>query len=175
MEYIKIVDKNGNDTGEILEKEIAHDRNLLHNEISIYVINAKKEILLQKRSLNKRFNPGKWGACSGHVEATETLKEAALRELNEELGLKVDEKKLISFFQREIVIKEKNSHITYFYCIYSNLSEQYYKIQPEELSEVKYFSIDTVIKHIKENSNKFTFDDNRIKLLEEVRKIDFAI
>lgn len=169
MELIKIVDKNGYDTGEILEKEIAHNRNLLHNEISVYVINDNKEILLQKCSLNKRFNPGKWGACSGHVEASESLKDAAIRELKEELGFDVNPSDLKPFFQREFVLKEINSHVTYFYYIFSKVSAEDCIIQKEELSEVKYFPVDYVIKCIKENDNQFTFDKSRVALLEELR------
>ena len=50
MELIDIVDKNGDFTGEVIEKEVAHDRNLLHNEIACFIINSNNEILLQKRS-----------------------------------------------------------------------------------------------------------------------------
>lgn len=41
MELIQIVDENGEFTGEIIDKEIAHDKNLLHNEISVFIINDK--------------------------------------------------------------------------------------------------------------------------------------
>ena len=89
MELIEIVDENGNFTGQVMDKEEAHDKNLLHNELGIFIINDKKEILLEKRSANKRFNPNKWGLCAGHVDAYETLEEAALREIKEEVGLDV--------------------------------------------------------------------------------------
>ena len=47
MELIEIVDENGNYTGQVMDKEEAHDKNLLHNEVGIFIINDKKEILLQ--------------------------------------------------------------------------------------------------------------------------------
>ena len=67
MELIKIVDKFGNFTGKIIDKEEAHDKNLLHNEVGIFIINNNKQVLLQKRSATKRFSPNKWGLCAGHV------------------------------------------------------------------------------------------------------------
>ena len=49
MELIEIVDENGNFTGEVVDKEYAHDHNLLHNEVAIFIINSKGETLLQKK------------------------------------------------------------------------------------------------------------------------------
>lgn len=36
MELIEIVDKNGNFTGQVIDKEEAHDKNLLHNEVAVF-------------------------------------------------------------------------------------------------------------------------------------------
>lgn len=46
MELLRIVDKNGNFTGEIFDREYIHDNNLLHNEVSVFILNSNKEILL---------------------------------------------------------------------------------------------------------------------------------
>ena len=56
MELLDIVDEQGNYTGETMEREKVHDLNLLHWEIGVFIINNNKEVLLQKRSPNKRFN-----------------------------------------------------------------------------------------------------------------------
>ena len=53
MELLRVVDNNGNDTNEILEREELHNRGKLHNEVTIYIINNKKEVLLQRRSKNR--------------------------------------------------------------------------------------------------------------------------
>ena len=55
MELIEIVDENGYFTGQIMDKEEVHDKNLLHNEVGIFIINDDGKVLLQKRSANKRF------------------------------------------------------------------------------------------------------------------------
>jgi len=46
-------------------------------------------ILLQRRALHLRTFPGLWTPPGGHVEDGETLLEAGLRELNEEVGIAV--------------------------------------------------------------------------------------
>ena len=169
MELIEIVDENGNYTGQVMDKEEAHDKNLLHNEVGIFIINDKKEILLQKRSANKRFNPNKWGLCAGHVDAYETIEEAALREIKEEVGLDVSIEELIPYGEKEVTIKDSNSHITYFYYVKCNKKEDEFIIQEEELSKVKWFNIDEIIMMIKEG--KTSFKENKIKSFESLRNL----
>ena len=169
MELIEIVDENGNYTGQVMDKEEAHDKNLLHNEVGIFIINDKKEILLEKRSANKRFNTNKWGLCAGHVDAYETLEEAALREIKEEVGLDVSIEELIPYGEKEVTIKDSNSHITYFYYVKCNKKEDEFIIQEEELSKVKWFNIDEIIMMIKER--KTSFKENKIKSFESLRNL----
>lgn len=171
MELIQIVDENGNFTGQIIDKEEAHDKNLLHNEVAAFIINDKKQVLLQKRSANKRFNPNKWALCAGHVDAYESLEDAILREIKEEVGLNISKDDLHQFGEREFTIRDSNSHITYFYYIKSNSNEKDFIIQKEELSEVKWFDIDDVIDMIKKNDSSIVFDEKRLKLFEQLRNI----
>lgn len=89
MELIDIVDENGNFTGEVMDKEEAHDKNLLHNGIVIFIVNDKQQVLLEKRSHKRKYNPDKWELIGGHVIAGETLEFAALREIKEEIGIDV--------------------------------------------------------------------------------------
>ena len=51
------------------------------------IINRKNEILLTKRSMNKKIAPGLWECSAGSVISGETSKEAILREVKEEVGL----------------------------------------------------------------------------------------
>jgi 8-oxo-dGTP diphosphatase len=46
-----------------------------------------REILLARRSPQRRYYPGVWDIIGGHVEADETAQAALVRELNEELGI----------------------------------------------------------------------------------------
>lgn len=171
MELIEIVDKDGNFTGQVIDKEEAHDKNLLHNEVAVFIINSKKQVLLQKRSANKRFNPNKWGLCAGHVDAGESLESAALREVKEEVGIDITTNDLKPFAEREFTIRDSNSHITYFYYAKSNLNEKDFIIQKEELSEVKWFDIDNVIDMIKFKDHSTVFREERLSLFEQLKDI----
>ena len=73
MELLRVVDKLGNDTNEIIEREELHNRGKLHNEVTIYIINDKGEVLLQRRSKNRRFCPNKLGVIAGHQSYREDI------------------------------------------------------------------------------------------------------
>lgn len=170
MELLDIVDEYGNKTGEVVEREKAHDLNLFHWEISVFPINDKKEILLQKRAATKRMNPNMWGSCAGHVDSGEGLEETALRELEEEIGLKISIDDLHVLEERQVAKQKINSHLTRVYYIYYNGND--FKIQTEELSEVKWFNIDDVINMIKNNDETITFKTDRLYLFEKLKEID---
>ncbi len=171
MELIEIVDENGNFTGEVIDKEEAHKRNLLHNEVAAFIINDKKQVLLQKRSANKRFDPNKWGLCAGHVDACEKLDDAMIREIKEEIGLDVSKKDLHPYKERTISIRDKNSHIMYYYYVKTNKKEDEFIIQEDELSEVKWFDIDKVLEMI-DNKDNIVFSEKRKVLFEGLRDIE---
>ena len=169
MELLDIVDEQGNFTGQVMEREKAHDLNLLHWEIAVFFVNDNKELLLQKRSPNKRFSPNKWGLCAGHVDSGETPEKTALREIKEELGIKLSPGDLRILEEREVLKLESNSRLTRMYYVIYNGND--FTIQTEELSEVKWFNIDEVIDRIKNNDESITLKSNRLYLLERLKTI----
>lgn len=69
-------------------REVVHVNNLLHRAVHILVRNPDGEFFLQKRSMWKDRNPGRWdSAAAGHVDSGETYEQAARREFREELGV----------------------------------------------------------------------------------------
>jgi len=74
-------------------REEAHAKKLLHRAIIVFVFNSKGLIFVQERSPTKDVYPGLLlASCSGHVLSGETYKEAAVRELKEELGVEANPK-----------------------------------------------------------------------------------
>jgi isopentenyldiphosphate isomerase len=67
-----------------------HRLGLKHRATHVLVFNARGEIFLQKRSMQKDRQPGLWdSSASGHVNAGEDYDACAVRELREEIGLAV--------------------------------------------------------------------------------------
>lgn len=169
MELLDIVDEQGIATGVVMDREKVHDLNMLHWEIAVFVVNNKRQILLQQRSATKRFNPNKWGLCAGHVDSGEDIDDAALRELEEEIGLSLSKSDLNILENRKTIKKDVNSHLTRFYYVVCNKNK--FRIQEEEVSEVKWVNIDDVINMIKNNDESLVIKNDRLYLLEKLKNI----
>lgn len=163
MELLDIVDKNGAFTGEIVERKKAQELGLLHWEVIIVVINEKKQILLQKRSANKKHFPNKWALCSGLVISGESCDEAAVRELKEELG--------VEFQISDLHLLEGNLNLTRFYYVITNYDESQFVIQKEELSSVKWFDLDEILEKVNSGDDSIIIRKDRLYLLEKIRKL----
>ena len=94
MKYVDIVDDKNNFTGEKVNLDEVFKNGLWHREVSIFVMNNKDEILLQKRPNTKERKPNMWTVCSGIVESDEDVIAAAVRKLHNELVLNVISVKL---------------------------------------------------------------------------------
>ncbi|MDP0495595.1 MAG: NUDIX domain-containing protein [Verrucomicrobiota bacterium JB024] len=74
-----------------LPRHEVHRRRLFHRAVHILVFNGDGDIYMQRRSPHKDTYPNRWTtSCSGHVDAGETYDIAAVRELGEELGIRID-------------------------------------------------------------------------------------
>lgn len=86
-EMLDVVTNNDTVIGIASRKE-CHEKNLRHRGVHVMIFNDKGMLFVQKRSKKKDVFPGLYeGSLSGHVRAGETYREAAVRELKEELGI----------------------------------------------------------------------------------------
>lgn len=87
-EWFPIVEPNGLVVGRATRTYCHSGAKPLHPVIHIHIIDRYSRIYLQKRSMRKDIQPGKWDtAVGGHVSYGEGIIEAAYREAFEELGL----------------------------------------------------------------------------------------
>jgi 16S rRNA (adenine1518-N6/adenine1519-N6)-dimethyltransferase len=90
-EMFDVVDENDTVTGQATRGDV-HARGLLHRAVHVFVFNKRGDLLMQQRSMHKDVHPGVWGSSvSGHLDAGEDYAAAALRELDEEMGIRLDE------------------------------------------------------------------------------------
>ena len=175
MEYLDVVDEENNLTGEIEERDIIHKNGLWHREISVWIMNQNREFLLQKRSANKKQGANKWSVCAGHVDIGEEPKMTAIRELEEELGIKVQENELKYLFTEKVAKVLPNSYnnvFSYKYLLKTNALIDDYKINLDELSEIKYISFAELEQLVKDKPIDYPFAtrDNMPKFLEILKE-----
>jgi isopentenyl-diphosphate delta-isomerase len=86
---------------DVRDKLEAHRRGELHRAFSVFLINRSGEMLIQRRANTKYHTPGLWtNACDGHPRPGETVRTAAERRLQEELGIACPLRQLFAFTYR---------------------------------------------------------------------------
>ena len=86
-EWFPVVEPSGLVVGRARRSYCHSGNNPLHPVIHIHIIDRFSRIYLQKRSMKKDIQPGRWDtAVGGHVSYGEGILEAVYREAFEELG-----------------------------------------------------------------------------------------
>ena len=165
-ELFPIVDENGNVIDAATRKECHSGSKLLHPVVHLHILNEGKDTLyLQKRSMNKDIQPGKWDtAVGGHVDLGENVMTALLRETREELGLTdFTPNHLLSYiFESEI---ERELVSTFSTVV--NPETTNFVIDPEEISEGRFWSFN----EINENMGKGIFTPNFEQEFERIKPL----
>ncbi len=180
MELLDVLDENGNYTGQVEERKVIHEKGLWHIHVGVWIMNKKGELLFQQRTMQKKINPGKWTRTGGHVDSGETPLQAVQRETYEEIGVKIplDKFGLLSVKKEEVYITDyqvTNRHFIYSYFAVVDYKIEDYTKQEEEVSDLKYITIEEMEKAYENKDANFTFIkwknvDNVIEMLKEIRK-----
>jgi len=90
-ELIDVCDSDGNYTAETLPRSEIHRGGLWHRTAHVQIFDFQGRTIFQLRSKEKETFPDKLDISSaGHVSSGEDIVAAALRELEEELGLYIE-------------------------------------------------------------------------------------
>jgi len=153
-EYVILVDKNDNELG-TMDKLEAHNKALLHRAISVFILNANGEWLLQRRALHKYHSNGLWtNTCCSHPYPGETSMDAAHRRLREEMGMKAELKEIFSFIYKEAL----DNQLTEYELdhVFVGESNEHPSINTNEVLEWKYISYDDLAVSVIKNPHDYT-------------------
>lgn len=146
MERFDIVDKYGAPTGRTAEKGAKLSAGEFYIGAHAYLYNSKNEFLLQRRALNKEFRPGGWDIHMGHVIAGETSAACMARELEEEIGLCVDERDLCLAGR---IIWEEKHHLIDVFFYQCDMEASALKLRQDEVIGAAYVSEEEMITLVK--------------------------
>lgn len=134
-EWFPLVDEKGNITGKAPRSVCHSGKMLLHPVVHVHVLNYQGHLFLQKRSMNKDTQPGKWDtAVGGHISFGESLEEALQREVKEEIGLENIHCQFITTYVHQSDIERELVYLFY------TLDHQGIKLDPVEIDEGKFWT-----------------------------------
>ena len=138
-ELLDLVDDRNRVIGRAPRGNVHGNPSLQHRAVHVFVRNTNGDLFLQKRSVSKRIQPGKWDtSVGGHVEAGQSYEEAARKEAAEELGIATEDSCPLQF-SHEYVWKSdvETEHVRTYLLDY----EGPFLLQQEEISEGRFWSI----------------------------------
>jgi isopentenyl-diphosphate Delta-isomerase len=173
MEYLDILDENGNKTGEVKTRKEVHAKGLWYKAVHVWIINSKNQLLVQLRSAKKISHPNMWDiSAAGHISAGDDSITTCIKETKEELGLNFTEADFEFLFN----IKTQNiqNHGTFLnngyhdiYLVRRNVELDELTLQKEEVAEVKFINIEELKNIIKEKHPDFIIHTEEYKRLFE--------
>lgn len=142
-ELVEVLTEDGNLIGERINKISAHKNGICHGISAVALIDNNGRLLIQKRADTKKDEPNKWDLSgAGHIDVDETPEETAVREIHEELGIKVEKNKLklIDTYLNKVKLNEEIyiNHFTYLFLVQKDISVDDVVMQKSEVSSIMF-------------------------------------
>ncbi len=166
-DYVVLVDRQNNVLG-TSPKLATHNSNTpLHRGFSLFLFNSKGELLLQQRSHKKKTWPLIWSnSVCGHPMLNESNENAAKRRLDYELGLKINNVKMIlpDFSYKT----ELNGIVENELCpVMVAFTDEKPKPNNNEVEDIKWINWQEFVTDVKNNPGKYSkWSEEETKLLE---------
>lgn len=146
-EVIDLYDNQRRLTGKTVPRNADVTKSLPYRSVvHVCIFNSRMELLIQQRSANKQSAPLKWDfSASGQVVAGESCIEGAMREVYEELGIK------LSITEAPALTKVFFNAFNDYYIIRKDLDLSTLNLQESEVAAVKWASREQVLALYMEN------------------------
>lgn len=149
VEYFPIVNEDGLRVGRATRQECHSGSFLLHPVVHLHVFNSQGDLFMQKRADDKDIQPGKWDtSVGGHVDDGETVEEALMREVKEELNIR--DFHPVFVFRYKFVSDREAELVHTHYTVYNGTITP----DPGEISEGKFWTLSAISNSI--GTNIFT-------------------
>jgi len=140
MEMIDEVNEKDQVIGQVEHDEI-YNKSFNRRIVHVLIFNNKGEMAIQFRSKKKRFLPQHWvTSAGGHVQAGENCKDAAIREMEEEIGINLD----VEFLYKDVYKNLKEGEHVKFLYTYKLIFDGPFKPNFDEIEKIEFFSLDQI-------------------------------
>ncbi len=158
-EYLSIVNENDEEISKVAYEE-AIAKKLTRRIVHVLIFNSEGKMALQMRSKHKSFCPEHWcTSVGGHVRFGESYKESAIREMQEEIGIKKEPE----FFAKYHYLDGRGQEM--FLSVYKLIFDGPFQINPEEVERIEFFSTDVINEMIRKGEK---FHPELLFLLEKI-------
>jgi isopentenyl-diphosphate delta-isomerase len=155
-DYVVLVDEFDNKLG-VQEKQQAHIDGALHRAFSVFILNSKKQILLQQRQSNKYHCANLWtNTCCSHPRDNETPLAAAKRRLGEEMNLVCANLQIIDAFIYKAALDTGLIEHEYDYVIVGKLDQELIEVNPVEVQNYRWVEIADLQNWLLTKADEFT-------------------
>ena len=137
MELWDLYDKNRKPLNKVHQRGLPMADDEFHIVVSIITVNSKKQILVTHRDPNKEMYPNLWEVTAGSVISGEESRTAALRELFEETGIKINDNELIALKTLKGDTKGRRSFVDV-YLVRKDVEIKNLTMQKGETTEAKW-------------------------------------
>jgi isopentenyldiphosphate isomerase len=128
-----------------------HRLGLMHRAVHVLVFNRRGDIFLQKRSMNKDRQPGLWdSSASGHLDCGEDYDACAIREVREEIGLRLAQPPE-RLFKLNAGPETDQEHVWVYRCE----AEGPFQLHPEEIERGDWFAPEHVSRWMETKPEEF--------------------
>lgn len=154
-EKLIVVDEDDNILRYQTKADCHKGKGILHRAFSVFLFNDQKELLLQKRSQEKRLWPFYWSnSCCSHPRKGENTDEAAHRRVKEELGL-TTQLHFLYKFQYQAFYRNLGSE-NEVCSVYIGKSEGQIVVNKNEIADWKFINIEDIYADIEANPALYT-------------------
>ena len=154
VENVILVDEQDRAVG-TMEKMEAHRKGRLHRAFSVFVFDNQSRLLLQQRALHKYHSAGLWtNTCCSHPRADEDTQHAAIRRLQEEMGMQTDLVGAFTFHYRAVfengLIEHELDHV------FLGTSNETPVINPDEVAGFRWLGLAEIEQEVAAQPDRFT-------------------
>lgn len=167
-ERFPLVDETGHTIGSATRSECHDGTKRLHPVVHLHVVSPAGAILLQKRSMNKDIQPGKWDtAVGGHVDFGEEIREALMREAQEELGIDASDARPLATYVFESDVERE--YVSTF-CLIADPETLQLTAAEDEVDDTRFWSIDEIEENIGQGVMTPNFEMEYRRILPALKK-----